>query len=107
MLDAKTLLLMIAASKSEVEIAETVIHATQNTQIDSNVVPLLTSDQVVQAYNVIVAGGSCVITDVFGMINLKVTQANSINGQVIVYAMYFDRLILCYKDDGTVTGKSI
>ena len=79
-----------------------VIQADNNTQIGSDVVPVLTAEQITTAYNAVVAGKTCVITDALGMIHLNVFQAVSTDEDVEIYVLYFDRLILCYKEDGQI-----
>lgn len=84
-----------------------VIQAETNTMIDSNVVPVLTADQVIAAYNAVVAGVSCTITDAEGMANFVVLQGVNTANEVSVFILYFDRLILQYYEDGQITHTPI
>lgn len=81
------------------------IQANNNTTINGHSVPQLTSEQIVQAYNGLVAGKAVVITDANGLMHFAVDQADTISDEIYITFNYFDIMILDYNEDGTITFK--
>lgn len=84
-----------------------VLYAEENTTINTYVVPKLTSDQVVQAYNSIIIGKPVTIADAEETFYLTVEEADNMNDEVAIIVLYFDTMILTYHDNGTITYKEI
>lgn len=77
------------------------IQATTNTTItlaggEMRSVPALTDEQITKAYNQIVSGGSCTITDATGNYHLVVNQADSLSGHPSIGILYYNELALSY-----------
>lgn len=95
----------VAGKKGGTPAQSLVIQASHNVTINTYVVPALSAEQIIQAYNTIVAGGSVVISDALGMTHLTVGQANEIAGEISIVVYYFDHMVLTYKEDETITYK--
>ena len=80
-----------------------IINALSNTTVNGYSVPKLTDEQVINAYNSVVAGKEVVISDKNGDMHFKVTQADVISdNEVFISFVYFDTMILTY-----ITGEEI
>lgn len=72
------------------------IHATSNITVNSFQVPNLTQEQVTTAYNTVVAGNNCVISDATDTYHMCVNQADSLNGLLTIELLYFSTMLLIY-----------
>lgn len=79
-----------------------VLEASSNTTVNGYQVPTLTSAQITQAYNGLVAGKQVIITDATGNMHFTVNQADIISEEPIISFEYFDIMELTYLTDGTI-----
>lgn len=82
------------------------IHASSNTSIrlasgETRSVPKLTANQITKAFNQVVSGGSCTITDATGNYHLVVNQADSLSGHPSIGILYYNELALSYVIEDT------
>lgn len=77
-------------------VTPTAIIANNNTTEHGYQVPELTADQVVAAYNAIVAGKSATITDANGNFHLVVDQADLLDGDPSIGVNFWNVLHLTY-----------
>lgn len=84
------------------------IRAQSNTTVQGYSVPALTAEEVLDAYNTIVSGGVCVITDYTDNSHFMVNQADTVGDGVSIEIVYFNYMLLTYETSGdsvTVTHK--
>lgn len=84
-----------------------VIASENHTTIEGYYVPVLTTEQITEAYNYIVAGKHVVINDAFDYIYLSVEEATNVGGDITIKVLFRDALILTYKLDGTIDATPI
>lgn len=92
-------ILTILVNNSKAEI----IHADTDTSVNNYLVPDLTVDQVIKAYNDVVAGRGVIITNSTDMMHCYVNQADVINDEVSIMILYYDTMLLTY----TVSGDTV
>lgn len=76
-----------------------IIHANSDTTERSYAIPNLTSQQVIDAYNSVIAGLSTYITNADGTIYYMVSQADSYDGSVNIRILYFAHMIVTYTEE--------
>lgn len=92
------------------ELESVIIGSSASETILGYVVPKLTNDEIIQAYNGIVAGKNVYIVDSLDTLCMSVYSANNISGDAVINAIFNDKLILTYKEgdtEPTITAKSI
>lgn len=83
-----------------------VLESSSNTTVNGYQVPTLTSAQITQAYNGLVAGKQVVVTDATGLMHFTVNQADMVSDEPIISIEYFDIMELTYLTDGTIEFRS-
>lgn len=82
-----------------------------NITVNGKSVPQLSSDQLTLAYNAVVAGRSCTITDMSETEHFKVVSVKVVNDKFYVRVIYEDSMILTYEldenDSVNVTYKTL
>lgn len=84
----------IALSKTEM------IHSESNVTVNGYAVPSLTVEQVMSAYNAIVAGRACIIVDKDDGTHCFVTQADKTGADFAINYLYFNLMLITYEVDG-------
>lgn len=77
-----------------------VIVAENSKQLNGYVIPDLTADDIVKAYNAVVSGTMCVITDKSGLVHLIVNQADIVGADLCIEVSYFGSRVITYMVDG-------
>lgn len=82
-----------------------IIQAFSSQLVNGHVVPVLTAEEVTKAYNAIVAGRHCTITDAPGTGHFTVLQGDLIGGEPCISFLYYSVMILYYyiEDNEIVT----
>lgn len=81
-----------------------IIHANSDITERGYLIPNLTSQQVIDAYNGVVSGASTLITNADGSIYYTVNQVDSINDEINIQILYFSHMIVTYSEEnGIVT----
>lgn len=86
------------------------IKAESNTTVSGYSVPNLTVDDVLRAYNTIVSGGVCVISDSTDNSHFVVNQADTVGDEISIEIIYFNYMLVTYGSDGstvTITHKAL
>ena len=83
------------------------ITAESNTTVNGYQVPSLTSEQIIEIYNGIVAGKEVVVVDATETMHFKVNQADSMSDEIFISFLYFDIMILQYDENENITHKEI
>lgn len=95
-----------AIELANLNVIKLTIQASSNTSIslasgETRSVPKLTADQITKAFNQVVSGGSCTITDATGNYHLVVNQADSLSGHPSIGILYYNELALSYVIEDT------
>lgn len=72
------------------------LQSVSNTTVGGYSVPLLTVDQVTQAYNAVVAGRGCIIVDHDETMHAYVNQADRLNNELSICILFYSTLLLTY-----------
>lgn len=80
-----------------------VIRSNANATVNGYVVPKLTVDQVINAYNTFVGGGLCIVTSADDNSHFAVNQADVISGEITIEFLYYNYMLLSY----TVIGDDV
>lgn len=83
------------------ELESVIIGASSHTTKEGYVVPVLTNEEITQAYNGIVAGKKVIIVDDMETLYMSVYDASNIDG-ISIKAIFTDKLILTYKVGATL-----
>lgn len=83
------------------------ITAANNTTINGYQVPSLTTEQVHEAYNAVMAGRAVTIIDATGSMAFQGINADVISNEVFVSFRYFDVMILDYDENGSIAFKEL
>lgn len=87
-----------------------VVHSSANVTAGGYSVPKLTADNVVNAYNSVIAGKAVIITDKDETMHAFVNQADSLNDEVSIGILYYSYALLTYTlsgDNVAITVKEI
>lgn len=87
-----------------------IIHADSDITERGYLIPNLTSQQVIDAYNSVVSGVSTQITNADGSIYYTVNQVDSINDEINIQILYFSHMIVTYSEENgvvTITSKAL
>ncbi len=80
-----------------------VITSTSTQTVEGLVLPVLTSEDVLKAYNAVSAGQGCVIDSNNGMEQFVVTQGDTVDGGVYIMFNHYGTHWVQYDEDGSVT----
>lgn len=81
-----------------------VIVVEENQTVNGYQVPKMTADDVIRAYNAVVAAVPCTLTDAQENQHFAVNQADTVSSDICVNVLYYDKMLLTYVLSGdTVT----
>ena len=80
----------------------TVIRVAADTTVNNYEVPLLTADDIDDIYNAVIVGRNVVVADKDEKMHFVVNQADVVGEEITVCFDYFNTMMLCYHDDGTI-----
>lgn len=81
-----------------------VIVVEENQTVNGYQVPKMTADDVVRAYNAVVAARPCTLTDATEAQHFVINQADTVSDAICVNILYYDKMLLTYSLSGdTVT----
>lgn len=84
-----------------------IIEADSHTTIEGYAVPVLTDDQILSAYNGVVAGRNVFIVDDLGFITTQVLDASDIESEPSIRLIFTNVMILTYYTGGEIGAKLI
>lgn len=77
------------------------ITAASTMTVDGYVIPKLTVDDIVTAYNTVVSGNTCVVSDPSGNMHFTVNQADAIGEDINIEISYFGSRVITYLVEGS------
>ncbi len=84
-------------------VAALMVQSEGNTTIGGYQVPLLTVEQVTQAYNAVVSGRGCIIVDYDETMHAYVNQADRLNDELSIGILFYSYMLLTY----TLSGDAV
>lgn len=89
------------------EVSGVVMEVDSNVLVNGKQVPSLTSEQIVSAYNCVVAARPCAVTDADGVNHFMVLGGEMANDKASIQLLFSDTMVLTYVEDGTITYKEL
>lgn len=77
--------------------------ADSNEIVNGYAVPKLTADQIMQAYNALIAGKSVTVTDAYDMIHFSINQAETMENIIKIGFTYLNIMHVIYNQNGDIT----
>lgn len=84
-------------------VAALMVQSVGNTTIGGYQVPMLTAEQVTQAYNAVVSGRGCIIVDHDETMHAYVNQADRLNDELSIGILFYSYMLLTY----TLSGDAV
>lgn len=80
-----------------------IIYSSSSTSSHGYRIPELTTEQIIQAYNAVVAGKTVILTDERGIMHFNVNQADIVGSEIAITVLFFDEFIITYFESGEIS----
>lgn len=84
-----------------------VLEVRENTTVNGQSVPKLTDEQILTAYNCVVAARPCAVTDADAVNHFMVLGGEMADEVASIQLLFSDEMVLTYTEGGTITYKEL
>lgn len=84
-----------------------VLEVSENTTVNSQSVPKLTDEQILSAYNCVLAAKPCAVTDADAVNHFMVLGGEMADDVASIQLLFSDEMVLTYTEGGTITYKEL